>query len=332
MKICGSLALVIALATTTLAACDSKAPSPTTEAPGTSSATPGDAPARIPHTINTGEAVDGDATLVFPPQVVAGAAFEVDWTGPGNAADYIDIVPRGYTQTTGEITYVYIRSAEIVGTLSAPATPGEYDVRYLAELKTGRVVKTVVPLTVIPATAAFEAPPAAATSGEPLSIKWTGPNHKGDYVDIVPRAYTQTSGEITYAYTEAGSPSQIKAPGAPGEYDIRYIMEGRPERQIMATAPLVVTSPPASLTAPPTAQKGASIPVTWTGPDRQGDYVDLVPKGFTNTSGELDYFYTTAGSPGSLKAPDKAGEYEVRYVLEAPGGRRVLAIAPLKVQ
>lgn len=330
MRIHGGLTLAILFATAAFTACEQKDVSPSVDA----SAPPVSAPAnaRVPHTINDGEPKDGEASLSAPPQVAAGATFEIDWTGPGNAVDYIDIVPRGYAQTSGEITYVYIKNAVIVGALNAPVTPGEYDIRYLAELSSGRVVKAVAPLTVTPLTVTLDTPPTSATSAEPLSINWTGPNYKGDYVDIVPRGFTQTSGEISYAYTSAGNPSLVTAPGAPGEYDIRYVVEGQPQRRIMTTAPLTVSEAPAALTAPRTARKGETLSITWTGPNRQGDYVDLVPKGFTNTSGELSYFYTSIGPSGALKAPDKAGDYEIRYVLEAPGGRRILATAPLKIQ
>ena len=333
MKMRGGLSLAIVLTTVALTACGQKAAAPPSDAPATLGSEPGSTSTqKAPHTINEGAPKDGDATLSAPPQVAAGATFEVDWTGPGNAADYIDIVPRGYTQPSNEITYVYIKNAVTVGSLNAPVTPGEYDIRYLAELSSGRVVKTIAPLTVTPLTVSLDTPPTTATSGETLSIKWTGPNYKGDYVDIVPRGFTQASGEISYSYTSAGNPSAVTAPGAPGEYDIRYVVEGEPQRRVMAIAPLTVTKAPAALTAPPTARKGEAITIKWTGPNRKGDYVDLVPKGFTNTSGELDYFYTSADPSGSLTAPDKAGDFEIRYVLEAPGGRRILATSPLKVQ
>ncbi len=330
MRLHGGLTLAIVLAAVAFTACEQKAASP----PANESAPPPAAPAtaRVPHTLNEGEPKDGEATVSAPPQVTAGAAFEIDWTGPGNAQDYIDIVPRGHTQTTGEITYVYIKNAEIVGALNAPVMPGEYDIRYLAELSSGRVVKAVTPLTVTPLTVTLDTPPTSATSAEPLSIKWTGPNYKGDYVDIVPRGFTPTSGEISYAYTSEGNPSVVTAPGAPGEYDIRYVVEGQPQRRVMTTAPLTVTEAPAALTAPVTARKGEPLSIKWTGPNRHGDYVDLVPKGFAKTSGELSYFYTSSGPSGSLKAPDQSGDFEIRYVLEAPGGRRILATAPLKVQ
>jgi Ca-activated chloride channel homolog len=332
MKLRKGLVSVLVLTTTALAACGQKleATNPSTSAPEATVAPP--AGVRTPHTINAGEPIDGEATLKAPAQVAAGATFEIDWSGPGNAADYVDIVPRGYTKTSGEITYVYAKDAVLVAELNAPVEPGEYDIRYLAELKDGRVVKATVPLTVTPVAVTLDAPPATATGGEPLSIKWTGPNYKGDYIDIVPRGFTKVSGEISYAYTSAGNPSVVVAPGAPGEYDIRYVAEGQPDRRVMTTSPLTVTASPASLVAPPSTRKGSSISVNWTGPNRQGDYVDLVPKGYSKTSGELAYFYTSTGPSGSLKAPDKAGDYEIRYVLEAPGGRRILATAPLKVE
>ena len=64
------------------------------------------------------------------------------------------------------------------------------------------------------------------------------------------------------------------------------------------------------------------------------DYIDLVPAGQVEASGELAYYYVERSQDGTgeLTAPEQAGSYEVRYVLEAPGGRRVLARVPLSVQ
>ncbi len=317
-----------ALAATVLAGCGPK-PAPVTdvaEAPADSTA--GSPPAR---TINTGAPVDGDVTLSAPATVLAGSDFEADWTGPGNAADYIDIVPRGYTATTGEIEFVYMRDAAARARLRAPTKPGEYDLRYLAELSTGRVVKAVIPLTVNPAAVTFNLPPTSVEAGAPIPLTWFGPGNDGDYIDIVPELYTETSGEITYAYTRDGNPSKLTAPGKPGDYNIRYLAEGPGGRVVVASSPLTVTAVTATLEAEPVAGRNAMLQVAWTGPSRNGDYIDLVPKGFQETSGELSYFYTRSGSTGDLKTPAKAGDYEIRYVMEAPGGRQVLARIPLRV-
>jgi Ca-activated chloride channel family protein len=71
---------------------------------------------------------------------------------------------------------------------------------------------------------------------------------------------------------------------------------------------------------------------SWRACHNPGDYVDIVPQGYPQTSGELAYFYTRDGSPGAMKTPASAGKYEVRYVMEAPQGRLILARVPLKAE
>lgn len=282
-------------------------------------------------TINTGTPVDGDATVTAPSVVGAGAPIEAGWTGPGNSGDYIDLVPRGSTATSGELFYAYTRDAVPVAKLRAPTVPGEYDVRYVLQLAGVRKVKATVPLTVSAAAASLTVPP-KAEGGEPLTIAWVGPAGAGDYLDIVPAGHSETSGEVTYAYTRDGNPSKLTAPGKPGDYQIRYLLEGPGGRKVLASSLLVVTQSAATLKAPDTAPKGSKVKVEWTGPKRRGDYVDLVKKGHAQTSGELSYFYTDRDASGELTAPAEAGDYEIRYVLEAPGGRQVLARRTLRVR
>jgi len=315
-------ALVLALA-----GCTKKeaAPAAAPAAPAAAS------PASPGQTLNTGTPVDGDATVTAPATVGVGAPIEAGWTGPGNTGDYIDLVPRGFTATSGEIGYAYTRDAIPVAKLQAPTTPGEYEVRYVLQLASERKIKATAPVTVSAATATLTVPP-KAEGGEPLSIAWQGPAGTGDYVDIVPAGYTQTSGEITYAYTRDGNPSKLTAPGKVGDYQVRYVLEGPGGRKVLAASPFAVTQSAATLKADDIVARGTKVKVEWTGPKRAGDYVDLVKKGHAETSGELSYFYTDRESTGELTAPAEPGEYEIRYVLEAPGGRQVLARRPLRVR
>jgi Ca-activated chloride channel family protein len=267
--------------------------------------------------------VDGEATLKFAPTAVAGASVSVAWTGPNNASDYVDLVPRGFAETRNEIVYSYVReSKDGAVSLRAPTAPGDYDVRYIVDLPDGRKAKAVTPLTVTAAQATLQAP-ATATVGQELRVPWTGPGGHGDYIDIVKSGVTQTSGEITYAYADAGNPAKLEAPGTAGDYDIRYLLEGPGGRKVMAVSKLKIEAAKATLEAPATAKKGEAFKVDWTGPRSSGDYVDLVKKGHTATSGEADYFYVGSAPSGELTAPE-AGDFEIRYVLEAPGGRQVL--------
>jgi Ca-activated chloride channel family protein len=311
-----------------LAGCGKKDAAPAPPAPGIAVGEPNPA---TPQTLNTGTPVDGAATLKVPASVGAGAPIEAGWTGPGNTGDYIDLVPRGVTATSGEIGYAYARDAVPVAKLRAPTTPGEYDVRYVVQLAGERKVKATAPITVAAATASLTVPP-KAEGGEPLTISWTGPAGAGDYIDVVPEGSTATSGEITYAYTRDGNPAKLSAPGKPGAYQIRYVLEGPGGRKLLATSPIAVSESAATLKADDTVARGSKIKVEWTGPKRRGDYVDLVKKGHVETSGELSYFYTDRDSSSELTAPAEAGDYEIRYVLEAPGGRQVLARRPLRVR
>lgn len=274
--------------------------------------------------------VDGEATLKLPPTAVTGANIDIAWTGPANSGDYIDIVPRGFAGVRNEISYAYVRNSNGSVTVRAPTAAGDYDVRYIVDLAGERKAKAVTPLTVTAAQATLQAP-ATATAGDALSVTWTGPNGPGDYIDIVKSGVTQTSGEITYAYTSAGSPAKLEAPGTAGDYDIRYLLEGPGGRKVVATSRLAVAAAKATLDAPANAMKGEAFNVEWTGPRSTGDYVDLVKKGHTATSGETDYFYVGASPTGELTAPE-AGDFEIRYVLEAPGGRQVLASRVISVR
>jgi len=275
--------------------------------------------------------VDGEATVTFGASALAGSVFSVTWTGPANGGDYIDIVPRGATATSGEIAYVYIPAdGRNPVELRAPTTAGEYDVRYVLQLTGARAVKAIAPLTVT-AAAAILAVPATVSGGEPMELAWTGPNGRGDYIDIVPEGHAATSGELTYAYTSSGTPAKISAPGRAGTYEVRYVAEGPGGRKVIASQPLSVTTAVATLKPPGNAAPGAKVKVEWTGPKRRGDYIDLVRKGETKTSGELSYFYVTAPA-SELSVPAQAGDYEVRYVMEAPGGRQVLAREAISIR
>lgn len=269
-------------------------------------------------------AVDGPVTLVVAPAAVAGQAVSVTWTGPANPRDYIDIVPRGHAQTHGEITYRYMSEASAPAIeLVAPTAAGEYDVRYVLDTGDERLVKATVPLSVTAASATLAAP-TEALGGAELAVTWTGPAGDGDYIDLVPADYTLTHGELTYAYTKQGSPAMLRLPAA-GNFAVRYVQEGPGGRVELARTMVRVTSPTATVTSAASAAPAAAITVAWTGPNNAGDYVDLVPKGSTQTSGELAYFYTSSGASGSLAVPAEPGEYEIRYVMEATGGRVVLA-------
>jgi Ca-activated chloride channel family protein len=79
-----------------------------------------------------------------------------------------------------------------------------------------------------------------------------------------------------------------------------------------------VELPPATLAGPVNAPIGSSIAIEWTGPGREGDYIDIVAPGFEKFSGELAYAYVTDKPSVSIRVPGEIGEYRIRYVWEGP--------------
>jgi Ca-activated chloride channel family protein len=168
--------------------------------------------------------------------------------------------------------------------------------------------------------------------GATFDVEWTGPAGEDDYLDVVVVGDDRTYADLTYAWTKDGNPAKIKAPGKVGQYDVRYMWQGPKFRHMLTKATINVVESDVSIIAPAKVVAGESFSVDWKGPNSEGDYVDLMPEGEQRTFGELSYFYTKAGTPAQIQAPVSAGNYELRYVLEAPGGREVLYRTPIKVE
>lgn len=78
------------------------------------------------------------ASLGLTGPVAPGEAFTVLWSGPGLAEDWVDLVPQGHQEIGGEYSYFYVSETiepgdrpDGAGTLTAPAEPGLYDLRYV---------------------------------------------------------------------------------------------------------------------------------------------------------------------------------------------------------
>lgn len=74
-------------------------------------------------------------TLEAPVAVDAGAAFEVEWTGPDGPQDYLTIVPAGSPDGT-YLDYAYTAEGSPI-TLTAPNEPGNYEIWYASDREDG---------------------------------------------------------------------------------------------------------------------------------------------------------------------------------------------------
>lgn len=285
----------------------------------------------------TVQVTDTEVALVAPDTVPAGAMIPVQWKGPANDRDYVDLVTDGFKKTSGELAYVYTNAkTESDIELRAPTKPGVYNIRYVLNADDAKRVLDTISITVVEAVASVSAPEQVEV-GATMPIFWTGPAGESDYVDIVTADHKRIGGELTYFYTkdsEDGESHELKAPTKVGAYQVRYILRGSGGDRVLAKQPFTIVAAEGSVSVPETVPAGSTIQVEWTGPANERDYIDIVPADHKRIGGELTYFYTKSsqdGEPDELKAPTKAGEYFVRYILQGSGASSVLVKQPFTV-
>ncbi|MCK6460327.1 MAG: hypothetical protein L6Q95_10595 [Planctomycetes bacterium] len=261
-----------------------------------------------------------EATLEAPEGIVLGKPVTIAWTGPDDPGDYVTIVMQG-TPDNVYGNYAETKQGSPLD-VTAPPTPGEAEVRYVTGK--GHRVLARRPLRILPAEVSLTAPD-EAVGGTTISVDWTGPDNKGDYVTVVlPGARDADYGN--YRDTREGSPMKLLMPVEDGEHELRYV-SGQ-DRRVLGRRTIRLKVPAATLSAPEEVAAGAAFTVEWTGPAYSGDYLTIVPVGAADTA-YGSYSDVSAGSPAKLTAPKEAGDAELRYV--ASQGRKVLARRPIRV-
>lgn len=167
--------------------------------------------------------------------------------------------------------------------------------------------------------------PAEVAAGAKLSVGWKGPGAPSDFISI-DKPGAPDIGYGPYAYPTQGNPVAIQVPSTAGDYVVRYHLAAG--YAVIASAPLKVTEVAATLKPAPTVGVGGDLTVEWTGPKQPSDFISIDESGSPDTA-YGPYVYATQGSPAKIKAPDKPGDYMVRYHMAE--GYRVIGSAPVKV-
>jgi Ca-activated chloride channel family protein len=244
-------------------------------------------------------------------------------TGPMLDRHWIGFAPKGsepgayldYERPTGT-------RSEVI--LSAPAEPGEYEIRYV--LNEAERVLASRPITITAAGATIEAP-AEAEAASRITVRATGPNDARHWIGFAP-AGSEVGAYLDYQRpTGDTSEVQLRVPAQPGNYEIRYVLNEA--EKIAASRPIRVVEAKASIDAPATARAGEVITVTATGPFADSHWIGFAPAG-SEVGAYLDYQRPTGPtSVVQLTAPAEPGDYEIRFVLNE--SERVLVSRPIKV-
>lgn len=259
-----------------------------------------------------------EAAMDAPDTVEIGSYHDIGWTGPGGNNDWLTIVRPG--EPANRYTdYAYTREGDVL-TLRMPLEPGNWELRYVQDGKKVLAVKDMVVTDLSVPLTAVE----SAVVGSAVEVGFEGPGWRNDWLTVVePNAAENRYGD--YEYGREGSPVTLKMPVNPGEYQLRYVLDGK---RVVGTKSILVEDADASVSGPATVTAEQRFNVNWTGPGNHNDWVTIVaPDAADNRYG--DYGYTREGNPIELRAPKDPGTYELRYVLD---NKRVIARTPITVE
>lgn len=281
-----------------------------------------------------GPFVSQDRVVLKSPAVVdAGAQFTIEWRGPAAPEDLIFLAPTDQPENAYPTSDRNRHNATkgSPAALTAPAEPGNYEVRYLSYANAKPLARE--PLEVIAPKVELRAPQTVA-AGSVLEFEWTGPDSPGDLLFIAEPTMEKSKYFLSDAQrhaTSGGSPAILVAPAKEGDYEIRYFSynNGTP----LVVRNLSVMPPEVRFEAPLTVTPGAHLRFSWVGPNAPGDMVfiagrDIAKNQYVVTGRHRHV--TRDGPVAELVAPADPGDYEIRYFSYANG--TVLRAAPLTVK
>ena len=161
-------------------------------------------------------------------------------------------------------------------------------------------------------TATLDAPE-TAVAGSMVRVEWLGPAKYRDFVALA-KADQRSDLSEDYSYLDDSYIVELRAPGIPGEYELRYVTDDGGKS--IASIPLTVAAAQATLDAPRTAAAGSTIQIKWTGPANRQDFVAIASP---EQRGEMSLYYNELDDTGvvELQVPGIPGDYELRYVVKA---------------
>ncbi len=159
-----------------------------------------------------------DAEVQPPAAADMGSRFDVQWSGPAAEGDYITVA-RSKQAPGAYLSMTRVREGNPVK-IWAPGEPGEFEVRYILARGTKLLAKAPITINSVTATVAAVGP--VKVNGW-IEVQWEGPANEGDFVSVA-RANQAPGASLNRTPVKQGNPVRVRAPNAPGEYEVRYIL------------------------------------------------------------------------------------------------------------
>ncbi|GAB2659627.1 hypothetical protein GCM10027193_12160 [Arenimonas aestuarii] len=174
--------------------------------------------------------VAAEVGLDAPGSVPMATYFTVTWTGPGARYDEVQVFdPAGNAGRGKVVDNQRVQSDRGYDqrqvTMTAPARPGGYQLRYYNGDNTA--VLHVQPIEITATDVSFDAP-ASGPAGQTITIGWVGPGARYDEVQVFDPAANAGRGKLLFnrrVQSDKGYDQRqvtIKLPEAPGSYQLRY--------------------------------------------------------------------------------------------------------------
>ncbi|MFT6407718.1 MAG: hypothetical protein ACJAQ6_001132 [Arenicella sp.] len=147
-------------------------------------------------------------------------------------------------------------------------------------------------------------------AAELMEVDWSGDAAANDII-MIAKKDAQDRIYIERVVVSDKRPVEIRVPDAPGAFEVRFMDAA--SRGVIARRDLMVELPTVSLSSPDKLGAGMIMSVDWVAPNNKGDYLSIAGIGSEDKE-YISYAYTARGSPTSVRLPDLAGDYELRYV------------------
>ncbi len=190
------------------------------------------------------EVLEARVELTAPDSVERARRIDVGWAGPGGRYDSVRLYdPDGNNGNGRVVRDKRLRNDDFDNRrveLSAPADPGHYELHYWNG--ENKAVLATRPIEVTTSEVTLSAPEQVAAESA-FVVEWIGPGAVQDDVKIVDADGRATGGRRLRNGDFDGRKVKLKAPKAPGRYELRY-WNGE-NKAVLATRPIEVTAPPA---------------------------------------------------------------------------------------
>ncbi|WP_205208511.1 VWA domain-containing protein [Arenimonas caeni] len=268
---------------------------------------------------------EADVALTAPDEVAIASNITVGWTGPGERYDEVQVFDPAARGGRGHVVdnkrvLVDGDAGDNKVVLVAPATPGEYQLRYWNG--DNSTVLATRALRVVEAEVALTAPDEVAIASN-IVVGWTGPGARYDEVQVFDPAARGGRGHVVdnKRVLDNGDPGKrevvLVAPAKPGDYLLRY-WNGDNNTEL-ATRPLKVVAAEVALEAPALVPAASYFTVGWTGPGARYDHVQVHDPDDRGGRGKVIDNQRVQSDKGfdqrqvTMTAPARPGRYELRY-------------------